>query len=114
EGQLAGLWTVAMAQGTVAGANAAGESRVYEPGLPFYSIKALGMEILIYGELSGAERFSLVNRNRPAFGKLFFREDRLSALELIGAELPFFQMQKAVEQQLPRKEAIALLRQLLA
>jgi len=114
EGQVAGLWTVAMAQGAVAGANAAGAQQVYEAGLPHYSMGAMGMELLSYGELQAESTFSQVNGHRPAFGKMFFREGRLSAVEAIGAGLPLFQLQKAVDQQLPREEAVALLKQALA
>ena len=114
QGEIPGMWTVAMAQGTVAGINAAGGKKLYQPETPLYTMQAMGVELFSYGDISSQDCFSLVDSYRPSFGKLFFQQDTLAGLEAIGTELPFLQLRKAVEQRLPRREALALLKETLA
>ncbi|MBR6376504.1 MAG: NAD(P)/FAD-dependent oxidoreductase [Oscillospiraceae bacterium] len=114
EGRTLGLWTAAMAQGQVAGANAAGDSRVYLPSPPVYSLRARGLELLSCGDLTCEDQFTAVDSSRPAFGKLFFRGGRLAGAELIGPTLPMVRAQKAVEQGISREDALAMLNDFLS
>lgn len=112
DGQVQGLWTVAMAQGAVAGCNAAGGDRIYQAERPVFSTKVMGAELLSCGDRDSQDSLTVINGQRPAFGKIFFREDGcLGGLECIGSDLPTLRLQKAVEQGMPRQEAMLLLRE---
>lgn len=110
DGEVAGLWTVAMEQGAVAGTNAAGGDRVYTPRPHAYTTQAMGTVLLSYGALDRGDCLSVVNSQKPGFGKMFFEADHLVGVEMIGPDLPLLQTRKAVDAQLPRKEALALLK----
>lgn len=60
EGEMPGLWPVAVAQAEVAAANALGEERVYEPRPPVAVLKGVGLTVMSAGDVEGlaAERIS--------------------------------------------------------
>ena len=113
EGEVAGLWTVAMEQGAVAGTNAAGGYRVYTPKPHAYTMQAMGIVLLSYGALDRADCLSVVNSQKPGFGKMFFESGQLVGAEMIGPDLPLLQVRKAVDSRLPREEALAILKEAL-
>jgi NAD(P)H-nitrite reductase large subunit len=95
-GQTAGLWTVSMAQGMIAGKNAAGVASVYVPEAPPYMMKAMGSSIWS----AGTQTPNSLTKKSSADGrlaKLFFNEqDMLCGAILIGDITPALNLKKAL------------------
>lgn len=104
-GHTAGLWTVSNAQGAVAGANAAGGDRIYQPEAPSYLMNAMGTQIWSYGAIDSEEAEGRRLLSAGRFGKLFFRASRLVGAELIGTSGALSRVKKAVDAGLPRDAA---------
>lgn len=110
QGRLEGRWPVSMAQGAVAGENAAGGSAVYRPQPAPYFINAMGVSIWSQGNISSEDHFS--NRETAAnnFAKLFFAPDQtLQGAILIGSTAKAMQLKKAIDQKIAKEEAIQIL-----
>ena len=108
DGRTIGLWTAGNAQGAVAGANAAGGDRVYQPEAPSYMMNAMGTRIWSYGDIAAETAESRRDLAAGHFGKLFFRAGALVGAELIGATNAMTKVKKAVDAALPQQEAEAL------
>ncbi|MCL1974920.1 MAG: FAD-dependent oxidoreductase [Firmicutes bacterium] len=105
-GQVAGLWTVAMAQGQIAGNNAAGLEIPYKPEVPPYIMRAMGSNIWSYGAQS---ENSLVKKNSVAgkLLKLFFNEqDTLIGSILIGDISQASEIKNAIFAAINKEEAM--------
>lgn len=109
QGRVYGVWTASMAQGAVAGANAAGGGRVYQPEQPAYMMNAMGTKIWSYGNIEAEDSVSRKHIAQGAFAKFFFVGNALAGAELINANPEMIQVKKAVAEQLPREEALRLL-----
>ncbi|MCL1817005.1 MAG: FAD-dependent oxidoreductase, partial [Clostridiales bacterium] len=105
EGQNLGLWTVSMAQGLIAGKNAAGAEAVYRPEAPPYIMKAMGSNIWCAGAQTAN---SLVEKNSVAgrLSKLFFDEqNKLNGAILIGEISQAMNLKKAIASAMEKQEA---------
>jgi NAD(P)H-nitrite reductase large subunit len=105
QGRVAGLWTLSIAQGAVAGANAAGGNRVYQPELPAYSMNAMGTKLWSYGRVDVAEGISVKDSQQGNFCKLFFEQGLLVGAELIGDNQQQLALKKAIDRQMTQAEA---------
>jgi len=105
--EIYGQWTMAMAQGAVAGVNAAGGEKVFVPDTRAYLLNAFGVQIWSCGNIHAAD--SAVRRDNRSvnFRKLFFAEDALVGVELIGDTKDMPALKKAVEQSIPKKDALS-------
>jgi len=107
QGQVPGLWTVSMAQGMVAGKNAAGQETAYVPEAPPYMMKAMGSSIWSAGaqtENSLTEKCS----SEGKLAKLFFDADeKLAGAILIGDIGPAIALKKALAAGMNKEEAQA-------
>jgi NAD(P)H-nitrite reductase large subunit len=102
-----GLWTVSMAQGLVAGKNAAGGNASYQPESPSYTMNAMGTRIWSLGSINEADGVSEQTGND--FKKLFFDPDgNLSGAILMGNLSKATALKKAITDKLPKKEALNL------
>ncbi len=108
-GRPGGLWTVAQAQGQIAGKNAAGAHESYIPVKPSYLMQAMGTKIWSGGDISPTDNYSLVNSASGDFQKLFFSEGILSGAILIGNTAKQTALKKAIDAKTPKDEAISLL-----
>jgi len=97
QGQVAGLWTAAMAQGMIAGRNAAGLQEAYVPEEPPYMMNAMGSKLWSAGKAS-EDSLCMKSSSAGVFTKLFFDQ----SATLIGATL-IGDISKA----LPLKKALA-------
>ncbi|MDO4582233.1 MAG: FAD-dependent oxidoreductase [Bacillota bacterium] len=110
QGHTAGLWPASMAQGLVAGTNAAGGERLYTPEPPSYTMNAMGTRIWSYGQIEAASAAATRDMSKRQFTKLFFDEqERLCGAIVIGEPDLIMTLKKAVDTQLNRDEAKALL-----
>ena len=105
QGQIAGLWTVSMAQGMIAGKNAAGGASSYVPEAPPYMMKAMGSSIWS----AGAQTANSLTEKSSVDGrliKLFFDEqDILNGAILIGDTAKALNLKKALADGIGKSEA---------
>ncbi len=106
QGKVAGLWTVGMAQGAVAGANAAGGDRTYQPEQPAYMMNAMGTKVWSYGDINAKDGYAAKDSQQELFCKLFFDQGLLVGAELIGDMSQMIALKKAVDQRMDKDEAI--------
>lgn len=97
DGRVSGLWTAAMAQGKVAGINAAGGSAVYQPEPPAYQLNAMGTSLWSYGQVEAEEGYSRRDAGQGHFAKVFLSQGRLVGAELIGNTAGSSRLKKAVD-----------------
>ncbi|MCR4963085.1 MAG: FAD-dependent oxidoreductase [Firmicutes bacterium] len=110
QGRLEGRWPVSMAQGAVAGENAAGGSAVYRPQPAPYFINAMGVNIWSQGNINGEDAFSCRETAAKNFAKLFFSpEQTLQGAILIGSTAKAMELKKAIDQHMAKAEAIKIL-----
>lgn len=109
QGRTLGMWIAAMAQGSVAGANAAGGDKTYVPEQPSYLMNAMGTRIWSFGNIEAADGISRVDGAKGNFAKLFFTDDKLAGAELIGDTQPMTKLKKLVDAAAPKAEALAFL-----
>lgn len=107
EGKAGGLWSVAQAQGQVAGSNAAGGNASYTPVEPAYIMNAMGTKICSSGDIRLPDAQS--NQVGENFWKLFFAAGKLAGFILIGDTSAQAQLQEALESGMPKEQALALL-----
>jgi nitrite reductase (NADH) large subunit len=104
-GHTAGLWTVSMAQGMIAGKNAAGLETAYVPEAPPYTMKAMGSSIWSAGVQT---ENSLVNKDSVSgqLIKLFFDGGNiLVGSILIGDISQALNLKKALAEGIAKREA---------
>lgn len=105
QGQTPGLWTVSMAQGMIAGKNAAGEKNTYVPEAPPYMMKAMGSSIWSAG-LQTANSLTKKSSVAGRLTKLFFDEqDKLNGAILIGDTIQALNLKKAIAAGMYKEEA---------
>jgi nitrite reductase (NADH) large subunit len=102
-----GLWTVSMAQGPVAGKNAAGGDAKYTPEPPSYTMNAMGTKIWSLGDISASDAVS--TQDGPDFKKLFFDPDgKLAGAILIGSIAKASALKKAIGEKMSKEEALRI------
>ncbi|GAV22161.1 NAD(P)/FAD-dependent oxidoreductase [Carboxydothermus pertinax] len=84
EGQMPGIWPVAMEQGKIAGANAAGASKVYNPIPPQNVLKVFGKTVFSIGTVSGEGVTSRREDQGDNFIKYYYQDGKLVGALLIG------------------------------
>jgi NAD(P)H-nitrite reductase large subunit len=81
ERRVLGLYPVAVEQGRIAGQNALGRKRVYEPQTSMNSLKGLSFQLITAGRQLGEE---VVFKGRDWLQKFFVHQDRLQGFVLLG------------------------------
>ncbi|GAV24143.1 FAD-dependent oxidoreductase [Carboxydothermus islandicus] len=84
EGQMPGIWPVAMEQGKIAGANAAGASKIYTPIPPQNVLKVFGKTVFSIGTVSGEGITSRREDRGDNFLKYYYKDEKLVGALLIG------------------------------
>ena len=84
EGQMPGIWPVAMEQGKIAGANAAGASKIYTPIPPQNVLKVFGKTVFSIGTVSGEGISSRREDRGDNFLKYYYKDEKLVGALLIG------------------------------
>lgn len=103
-----GLWTVSMAQGLVAGKNAAGGEAAYKAEAPSYSMNAMGTRIWSLGDISAADGVAETIGD-DSFKKLFFSpEGKLAGAILIGDIGKSTKLKKAIAEGIAKDEALSI------
>ncbi len=108
QGQVMGRWTVAAAQGKVAGTNAAGGDLAYSPSKHPFSMQAMGAEIWQLGDITAPDSVEYADPQSQRFVKFFFRDQRLAGAEMIGNDLPESRVKRALETAASKAEGDAL------
>ncbi|NLO48497.1 MAG: NAD(P)/FAD-dependent oxidoreductase [Clostridiales bacterium] len=102
-----GLWTVSMAQGPVAGKNAAGGDAVYKPEPPSYTMNAMGTRIWSLGDIGTSDAVS--SQGGSDFKKLFFDTNgKLAGAIMIGSITKASALKKAISEKVPKEEALRI------
>lgn len=109
DGKTAGLWTVSMAQGIVAGQCAAGNRVAYTPQEPPYLMNAMGTKIWSGGSITSQDTYCIKDDQAKVLKKLFFAEGKLQGAILIGDVGAQTKIKKAIGEQLPKEEAIQII-----
>ena len=79
-----GLWTVAMLQGAVAGANMAGVNQVYHPQLNTTTLKVTGIDLISSGIIDNDNYEKVILRKDKTYRKLVIDEGKILGCILMG------------------------------
>lgn len=98
EGHPAGLWTVAMEQGKVAGARIAGEEDViYKPQVPTLQLGAMGIQIISIGFIAEEKAdFILYEKDQNKTYKIYFIDNRIVGALVVGDRSLIMPLRKAI------------------
>ena len=112
-GRFYGIWPASMEQGRIAGANMAGQEKLYSGTVPSNSLKVVGIDLLAAGEIDPEGKMeSAVVRDeaRKIYRKLVLQENRIVGAMLLGDTRGKEEIQKAIQS----KKDIASLKKELA
>ena len=112
-GRFYGIWPASMEQGKIAGANMAGQERIYPGTVPSNSLKVAGIDLLAAGEIDPEGKMeSAVVRDeaRKIYRKLVLQENCIVGAVLLGDTRGKEEIQKAIQS----KKDIASLKKELA
>ncbi|MFP4035443.1 MAG: FAD-dependent oxidoreductase, partial [Desulfovermiculus sp.] len=98
ERRVLGLYPVAVEQGRVAGQNALGQKRAYEPQTSMNSLKGLSFQLITAGRQQGEE---VAFKGRDWLQKFFVHQDRLQGFVLLGEVSAAGVYMKLLQQQRP-------------
>jgi NAD(P)H-nitrite reductase large subunit len=87
EGQVPGLWPVAVAQAEVAADNAAGGTKLYEPVVPVTILKVVGIELTSIGRFDPGpddDVIALEDTTGTRYRKLVIADGRIAGAILLG------------------------------
>lgn len=88
DGQIPGLWPVAVEQGRIAAANALGGEVSYAPSVPVTALKVVGLDVVSMGKISasgeGEEEILPPSSGDGRYRKLVLSEGRLVGAILMG------------------------------
>ncbi|MEG1536652.1 MAG: FAD-dependent oxidoreductase [Clostridiales bacterium] len=111
-GRVDGRWPVSMAEGAVAGRNAAGGDAVYQPQPAPYFMNAMGVSIWSQGNITLTDTHTVKNPAGNSFAKLFFAQNEtLAGAVLIGVTDKAMALKKAIDSGMGKAEALSLLNQ---
>jgi nitrite reductase (NADH) large subunit len=101
DGYWFGLWSIAKAQGLIAGTNAAGGSLSYEKVVPPYMINTMETKIVALGDkgVMGEAHYdldALLDETEGTYRKLIYRDGIFSGFILIGDTSEFSKLQKSI------------------
>ncbi len=99
-GRFYGIWPASMEQGKIAGANMAGQERIYSGTVPSNSLKIVGIDLLAAGEIDPEGKMeSAVVRDeaRKIYRKLVLQENRIVGAMLLGDTRGKEEIQKAIQ-----------------
>jgi len=99
-GRFYGIWPAAMEQGRVAGANMAGQERLYSGTVPSNSLKVAGIDLVAAGEIDPEGKMeSTVIRDeaRKIYRKLVWQEECIVGAMLLGDTRGKEEIQKAIQ-----------------
>ncbi len=96
-----GLWSVAKAQGQVAGTNAAGGDSTFHKVVPPYVINTMETKIVVQGDkgIIGEAHYDLdanLDEENGTYRKLIYRDGIFSGFILIGDTTDFVKLQKSL------------------
>jgi len=94
------IWPIAIAQGKVAGCNAAGGSIVYDEINPFTSLKIKGITMFSIGDIlsEDSEVIAELDKKTGRYVKLLIKEDAITGAIVFGDSTLPLKVKKAVEQ----------------
>lgn len=79
-----GLWTIAMQQGSIAGANMAGDSQVYHPQLNTTTLKVTGIDLISSGIIDDENYEDIILRRGKTYRKLVLDGGKIIGCILLG------------------------------
>jgi nitrite reductase (NADH) large subunit len=91
-----------MEQGRVAGANMAGQERLYEGTIPSNVLKVAGIDLVATGEIDPEGKLEAIvgkDEARRTYRKLVLKDNRIVGAILLGNIRGSQEVQKAIEQQ---------------
>lgn len=102
-GQTYGLWPIAMEQGKVAGANAAGGAKAFTGAAPSAFLKVVGVDVFSIGQFMPADGSArVVEREAPGkYARLVVKDGKVQGANLVGDVEPALTVKAAVEKALP-------------
>lgn len=96
------IWPIAMAQGKIAGCNAAGGNMSYDEIAPFTSLKIKGITMFSIGDVlsEDSEVMAELDNNTGRYAKLLIKDDVITGAIVFGDSTLPMKVKKASEQKL--------------
>lgn len=86
-GQIFGLWNIAIGQGKVAGNNIASKDSTYEPIVPVTTLSAFNLSLFSMGEVQEEKATDILvekESDKHSYRKVFFREGKVIGAIVVG------------------------------
>jgi nitrite reductase (NADH) large subunit len=99
QGRLYGLWAPAMAQGTVAGSNAANQPTTFRAVPPATILKVLGIDLFSIGAVNDPDAMLVDQESDRTYIGFLFKNGRMTAAILLGDARLASRVKKAIEEQ---------------
>ncbi|MCK8059251.1 MULTISPECIES: FAD-dependent oxidoreductase [unclassified Fusibacter] len=111
EGIVYGIWPTAIEQGTVAGANAVGDTIAFKPSIPANVFNGMHMKVFSIGDIGRDENHSYkevgdIQEKQGVYKKMFFRNNHFVGGILIGDVAKSLTMIRGVGKQADIKEMV--------
>ncbi len=106
-GRVYGIWPAAQRQGEIAGANMAGGNESYEGTVVSNTLKVVGIDLTVAGEIDAEGKFECVvrsDREKCSYCKVTFKEDKIVGCILLGETRGRAEILSAIEKQVDIKE----------
>ena len=101
-GEIFGLWNIAIAQGKVAGYNIAGKDSTYKPIVPVITLSAFNLSLFSMGEVREEKATDILvdkELNQPSYRKVFFRENKVIGAIVVGDIKSSPSLKRAIEKE---------------
>ncbi|WP_242841916.1 NAD(P)/FAD-dependent oxidoreductase [Clostridium beijerinckii] len=102
-GRVYGLWSMAMQQGKVAGANICNQGLIFEPSAPVTSLSAFGISVFSMGYIEGDQDIdSLVegSDNEHKYYKILIRNNHIVGTIVLGDNKKFMVIKSLIENEI--------------
>ena len=108
------LWSQALEEGRIAGANAAGDALEYEPGVPALTFFGLDTQLFAAGDLGGKpdqqyKTLEIKDEARGIYRKAYFLNSQLCGVALVGDISKMRELGAAMKEQKSFADTAALL-----
>ncbi len=109
ESKIAGLWTVALSQGKIAGANAAGENIEYVPDTNPYLMNSMDTKVYSIGDIGKSkeahyEAIEYVDDEKYIYNKTFFKDNAACGGIMIGDISNMSKISRAVKEKMDKNK----------
>lgn len=105
-GKVYGLWSMAMQQGKIAGANICNKNLIFEPSAPVTSLDAFGISAFSLGDIEENQDTNSIVEKRDdenRYYRIFIRNNRIVGTIVLGDAKKFMALKSLIEKKLEVK-----------